>query len=199
MRYHRSDVVERALDVLDRYGLADLSMRRLAADLGVAPSALYHHVANKQTLLAAVADEILARGRRPRRTTAWDARVVEVCDELRDAMLAYRDGADVVATVHAFGLGAAGPTEELEEVLAGAGLDEALAAVASRTLLHYVFGHAHDEQTTLQAGSAGAIDRGPRDSTDFAAGLDLIIDGLRTRLGVTPGAGRRAATGGGPA
>ena len=197
MRYHRSDVVERALDVLDRYGLADLSMRRLAADLGVAPSALYHHVANKQTLLAAVADEILARGRRPRRTTAWDARVVEVCEELRDAMLAYRDGADVVATVHAFGLGADGPAEELEEVLLGAGLDEALAAVASRTLVHYVFGHAHDEQTTLQANSAGAIDRQPRDSTDFGVGLGIILDGVRSRLDLSPAAGRSAATGGG--
>ncbi len=182
MRYHRSDVVERALDVLDRYGLADLSMRRLAADLGVAPSAIYHHVANKQTLLAAVADEILARGRRTRRAIEWDARVVEVCDELRDAMLAYRDGADVVATVHAFGLGAAGPAEELDEILLETGLDDDLAAVATRTLLHYVFGHAHDEQTTLQANSAGAIDRRPRDSADFGLGLGLILDGLRSHL-----------------
>ncbi|WP_248582403.1 TetR/AcrR family transcriptional regulator C-terminal domain-containing protein [Nocardioides sp. InS609-2] len=182
MRYHRSDVVERALDVLDRYGLADLSMRRLAGDLGVAPSALYHHVANKQTLLAAVADEILARGRRTRRATDWDGRVIEVCDELRDSMLAFRDGADVVATVHAFGLGAAGPAEELDEILLDTGLDDDLAAVATRTLLHYVFGHAHDEQTTLQANSAGAIDRRPRDSADFQLGLGLILDGLRTHV-----------------
>ncbi len=182
MRYHRSDIVERALDVLDRYGLADLSMRRLAADLGVAPSALYHHVTNKQTLLAAVADEILVRGRRARSATTWDARVVEVCDELRDAMLAYRDGGDLVATAHAFGLGATGPAEELEEVLLESGLDGALAAVATRTLLHYVFGHVHDEQTTLQANSAGAIDRRPRDSADFGLGLGLILDGLRSHI-----------------
>jgi TetR/AcrR family tetracycline transcriptional repressor len=182
VRYRRSDVVERALEVLDRYGLADLSMRRLAADLGVAPSALYHHVANKQALLAAVADEILARGRRPRRTTAWDSLVVETCEELRDAMLAYRDGAEVVATVHAFGLGAAGPGEQLDEVLLAAGLPEGLARAASRTLLHYVFGHAADEQTTLQANSAGAIDRLPRDSADFGVGLGIILDGLRTHL-----------------
>lgn len=182
MRYHRSDVVDRALDVLDRFGLADLSMRRLAADLGVAPSALYHHVANKQTLLAAAADEILVRGRRPRRATGWDARVVEVCEELRDAMLAYRDGADVVLTVHAFGLGAAGPAQELDEILLGAGLGGDLAAVATRTLLHYVFGHAYDEQTALQANSAGAIDRQPRDSTDFGVGLGLVLDGLRAHV-----------------
>ena len=67
MRYHRGDVIDRALAVLDDYGLESLTMRRLAAELGVQPSALYHHVPNKQSLLAAVADEIVRRGRRPHR------------------------------------------------------------------------------------------------------------------------------------
>jgi TetR/AcrR family transcriptional regulator, tetracycline repressor protein len=61
MRHRREDVVGRALAVLDDYGLADLTMRRLGAELGVQPSALYHHFPNKQALLAAVADELLAR------------------------------------------------------------------------------------------------------------------------------------------
>ena len=66
MRYRRADVVDHAIAVLDAYGLADLTMRRLGAELGVQPSALYHHFANKQALLAAVADEILVRGARTR-------------------------------------------------------------------------------------------------------------------------------------
>src|SRR5262245_46920976 len=107
MRYRRADVVEQALGVLDSYGLADLTMRRLGSELGVQPSALYHHFANKQLLLAAVADEILARGARADRPDAWDDRVVATCAGLRDAMLAYRDGAELVATAYSFGLGAA--------------------------------------------------------------------------------------------
>src|SRR3954467_12463590 len=99
MRHRRSDVVASAIAMLDTYGLADLTMRRLGAELGVQPSALYHHFANKQTLLAAVADELLARGARGDRPAAWDDRMVAICAELRDAMLAYRDGAELVATV----------------------------------------------------------------------------------------------------
>lgn len=182
MRYHRSDVVERALEVLDEFGLESMTMRRLGSELGVQPSALYHHVANKQTLLALVADEILARGRRERRAQAWDGRVVELCRELRDAMLAYRDGAEVVATAWAFGLGAGGPAEELEEVLGDAGLPAELVHSAGRTLLHLVFGHAGEEQTALQASSAGAIDRTPVERDDFEVGLGLVLDGLRARL-----------------
>jgi len=182
MRYRRTDVVERALEVLDRYGLPDLTMRRLGTELGVQPSALYHHFANKQTLLAAVADEILARGRRPLpEAAAWEERAVAVCAGLRDAMLAYRDGAEVVATVHAFGLGAAGPAADLESTLRAAGLPDGLARTAARTLLHYVFGHVSEEQTHLQAGSAGAIADAPREASDFRTGLALVIDGIRLR------------------
>ena len=50
-RNRRVDVIDHAIGVLDEHGLAELSMRRLAADLGVRPSALYHHVANKEELL----------------------------------------------------------------------------------------------------------------------------------------------------
>ncbi len=181
MRNSRGDVVARALDVLDTYGLADLTMRRLGTELGVQPSALYHHFPNKQRLLAAVADEILARGRRGARPDAWDERVTTICAELRDAMLAYRDGAELVATVHAFELGASTPYDELVGALADAGLDTGLVPTAARTLLHFVFGHVLDEQTHLQAGSAGAIDGAPRGASDFTVGLGLVLDGIRVR------------------
>lgn len=181
MRNRREDVVSHAIAVLDRYGLADLTMRRLATELGVQPSALYHHFASKQALLAAVADELLARGRRPRAATGWDERVVETCTELREAMLAYRDGAEVVATVHAFGLGATEPGRELHEALAGAGLPDDVVPVAARTLLHFVFGHVAEEQTHLQASSAGAIGDAPREASDFPLGLDLVLGGIRAR------------------
>jgi TetR/AcrR family transcriptional regulator, tetracycline repressor protein len=181
VRYRRDDVVDRALGVLDAYGLADLTMRRLGTELGVQPSALYHHFSRKQELLAAVADEVLARGRRGPRPTAWDARVEAICTELRDAMLAYRDGAELVATVRSFGLGAATPYDELTRALDEGGLDDVQASVAARTLLHFVFGHAVDEQTHLQAGSAGAIDGEPREDSDFALGLGLVLDGIRQR------------------
>jgi TetR/AcrR family transcriptional regulator, tetracycline repressor protein len=183
MGYRQAEVVDRALVVLDTYGLADLTMRRLAGELGVQPSALYHHFPNKQQLLAAVADEILTRGRRTPRPAAWDARVESVCTELRDAMLAYRDGAELVATVRSFGLGAATPYDELAAALTDGGLDADLVPTASRTLLHFVFGHAVDEQTHLQAGSVGAIDDAPRDDSDFALGLTIVVDGIRALAG----------------
>lgn len=181
VRYHRADIIERAIGVLDAYGLADLSMRRLGSELGVQPSALYHHFANKQSLLAAVADEILARGSREWQADSWEDAVRETAREMRDAMLTYRDGAELVATVHAFGLGAAGPDKALSTLLTEADLPSGLVQVATSTLLHFVLGHVTEEQTHLQASSAGAIADGPRESSDFELGLSLIIDGVRSR------------------
>jgi len=189
MRYRGEDVVDRALVVLDDYGLADLTMRRLGSELGVQPSAVYHHFPSKQVLLAAVADEILARGARPPSEglpdAGWDDRARAACHTLRDACLAWTDGAEVVATARAFGLGARAPYDELVGVLVAGGLDDELAGTAARTLLHFVLGHALDEQTHRQAGSAGAIDSDPTTvdhAADFERGVDLVLAGLRSRV-----------------
>jgi AcrR family transcriptional regulator len=183
MTHRRTDVVEHALVVLDRYGLADLSMRRLAADLDVRPSALYWHFASKQELLAAVADEVLRRGERPLPEGPWDERVTAFAHQLRDAMLAYRDGAELVATAQAFGLGESDPVGRLVSLIG----DDALARVAASTVLHFVLGHVTDEQMNLQASSVGAIDDDPLVgrrgellmSTDtFATGLGIVVAGI---------------------
>ena len=179
MSHHRSDIVEQALEVLDRHGLADLSMRRLAADLGVQPSALYWHFANKQALLAAVADEVLRRGARPVADGSWADQVTEYAHQLRDAMLAYRDGGELVATAQAFGLGEADPVGRLIDLLRFD--DENLARIAASTVLHFVLGHVSDEQMNLQASSAGAIDDDPTARSDtFATGLGIVVAGIES-------------------
>ena len=74
-----------------------------------------------------------------------------------------------------FGLGASAPYDLLVEALGDLG---DLAPTAARTLLHYVYGHALDEQTRRQAAEVGAIDADPRES-DFAVGLGIVLAGLQ--------------------
>jgi AcrR family transcriptional regulator len=50
-----------ALALVDRDGLDALSMRKLAAELGVQAASLYSHVATKEDLLNDVANEIIGR------------------------------------------------------------------------------------------------------------------------------------------
>lgn len=182
MGHSRTDVVATALGVLDRYGLADLTMRRLGAELDVRASALYHHFPDKQHLLAAVADEILARRTPVPADLPWRDRVPAACRSLRDALLAWTDGAEVVATAQAYGLGADAAYGDLRAALDGAGLDDELAHTATRTLLHLVLGHTTAEQTHLQAVAAGALPDDPRLQPDFDLSVALVVDGVGARV-----------------
>src|SRR5512133_3804741 len=56
----RERVVAEALAVIAQDGVQALTMRTLAARLGVVPGALYHHVGNKQQLHDLVLDSVLA-------------------------------------------------------------------------------------------------------------------------------------------
>lgn len=168
MRNSLADVVAAALAVLDEHGLEFCSMRRVAAALHVQPSALYHHVPNKQSLLALMADEIVrqVRGDTP----------AELCESLRKALLAIRDGADVVATASAFRLGASGVEAALAAMVGSDG---------ARTLLLYTFGHAQATQTRLHAEAFGALPpaatenmSSPELDAEFTRGIAIILGGL---------------------
>lgn len=86
-------ITRTALDILSRYGLGDLSMRRLARELEVQPSALYWHVRDKQSLLVLISKSLKEE---------VDARCPATADplaaalSLRDVLLKYRDGAEIV-------------------------------------------------------------------------------------------------------
>src|SRR5438034_8475951 len=57
----RERIVTTALALIDAEGLAALSTRRLAAELGVSGPSLYNHFTTKDELLDAVADTIIAQ------------------------------------------------------------------------------------------------------------------------------------------
>jgi len=74
---NRERVLAAAVELADREGVEGLSMRRLAAELGVVPMALYKHVANKDELLDGMIDVVVAEIDPPRTDTDWKTAVRE--------------------------------------------------------------------------------------------------------------------------
>jgi AcrR family transcriptional regulator len=68
-------VLAAAVDHADAHGLAALSMRTLAAELGVVPMALYKHVAGKEELLDGMVDAVIAEFEPPDPGLDWQAAV----------------------------------------------------------------------------------------------------------------------------
>lgn len=177
-RGHSADDVARtALRILDDHGLPDLSMRRLAGALDVQPSALYWHFPNKQALLAELSDRIVGR-----MTSGPATDLAREAHALRDALLAWRDGAEVVSSTLAMGLGSSLARDRLAAAVAAAGFDADTARRGATTVLHYVLGFVWHEQQRLQYDSAGAREGASGlETDDFGFGLDLIAAGLRAR------------------
>jgi TetR/AcrR family transcriptional regulator, tetracycline repressor protein len=189
VQLHKRDVVEAATAILDDYGIADLTMRRLARELNVTPGALYWHFANKQQLLGAIADRILKSVDDV--PGGWRDRVVGVCGRLRDALLSHTDGAELVSASFA-----AGQSEAMAQILArlsaaaaDAGVEAGHAELAARTVVYYVLGFTADEQSRLQWDAAGAVlPEGQSVLTEdpsarFAFGLRLLVDGIAAHRG----------------
>lgn len=186
MQLHKRDVIDAATAILDNFGMADLTMRRLARELAVSPGALYWHFANKQELLGAVADRILQPALEPHVPPGWRDQIADGCHRLRDALLSHTDGAELVSASFAAGQSAA-MTEivtRLAAAAADAGVAGSDAELAARTVVYYVLGFTADEQSRLQWDAAGAtLPDGQsvltaEPSRRFAFGLTVLIEGL---------------------
>ncbi|MGO1544281.1 MAG: TetR/AcrR family transcriptional regulator [Gulosibacter sp.] len=174
VRHTRDDVLAMALRLLRECGLPELSMRALARELDVQPSALYWHFASKQLLLAGVAEEILS----PMNALDENADAAAVATVFRDAMLSVTDGAEVVVSTVALGLGADRAFERLRDALIREHHEFDRATSIATTLLHYCIGHTSHEQQRAQALRLGV----ELEDSPIMANKDSFLDGLHRIL-----------------
>ena len=64
-------IVATAIDILESDGPTALSMRRLAAELGVSTMSTYHHVESKEGLIEAIAERMVAEVASPDPNAHW--------------------------------------------------------------------------------------------------------------------------------
>jgi AcrR family transcriptional regulator len=205
MRLSREAVVTGAFAILDRYGLGDLTMRRLAAELGVQAGGLYWHFANKQTLLAAMSDVITGSITSERADSGpgggaeWRADLAGISDAFRRALLVHRDGAELVAAGYALRPGSGQPLESMIKIMDRAGLPDPEARAAAAALVHFVLGHAAEVQAHDQLRAAGALlqdhDQVPDAGEAFSVGLEIFLDGVAARCATTGQRSSRSSPG----
>jgi AcrR family transcriptional regulator len=84
-------IVDAACLIVERDGLSGLSMRKLGAELGVDPMAVYHHVAHKRELLALVTERTIGTMTPPDPTAPWDVRARQWAIRYWDVVVAHRE------------------------------------------------------------------------------------------------------------
>jgi AcrR family transcriptional regulator len=206
----RDRVVAEALVIIAADGAQALSMRALAARLGVVPGALYRHVRGKEQLLDFVLDAVL--GEVDCRTGAddhWAARVAVLADRLRAVLENHPGTSALLKTRDPLSPRSLDLGEAFLAPLLAAGLPGREAALAFRGLYDYTLGFALADPTSpaeqrlrdtstreqlhaffralpadrfpaLSACGLYAWD-GDRDQR-FGAGLETLLRGIEARL-----------------
>ncbi len=171
-----ADLVGAAVGILGEFGLADLSMRRVAAVLEVRPSALYWHVRDKQTLLGLVADRVLEQVTVPADSGDWIGDLRARAEAVHATLLSVRDSAELVSSTVALGLGGDRLRRILADPLARSGLSESEAAVLADAVLALLLGSSVMAQQRRQAEGLGVdLGSGPVPVADFAAMLTVLL------------------------
>ena len=210
-RLTRERVLYGAVAVADAAGIAGLTIRSLAQELGVKPMSVYHHVANKEEILDGIVDIVFSEIELPSYDGEWRAEMSKRAASARAvlrrhpwaitlldsrtspaaATLRHHDanigvlraaGFSVEMTAHAYAL--------IDSYVYGFALQEAalpferdtVAEVAEPMMELFTTGeYPHLVELTTEFVLQPGYDFG----NEFAFGLDLILDGLAR--GLSPG------------
>jgi len=205
----RERVLRSAVTLADSAGIAALTMRSLARELGVKPMSLYHYVANKGEILDGVVDVVFSEielpiaggdwhaelrrralsARRVLRLHSWSIGLLESRTVPGPATLRHHDavlgtlraaGFPVVLSAHAYAL--------LDSYIYGFTVQEAAlpfdrpdtpVAVAPRMLAHLQAG-AYPHLVELT--TEHILKPGYDFGDEFAFGLEIVLDALRRMI-----------------
>ena len=203
----RERVVAEALAVIAADGAGALSMRGLAARLGVVPGALYRHVRSKEQLCDLAADEVLAEvDTQSGHDRGWAAQVQVLARRLRAVLEDHPGIAALLKTRDPLGPHSLVLAEAFLAALQEAGLAARETAQAFSLVYDYTIGFALSDRTTVNeqrvhdpatrrqlreffrslpadqfpalVGLGEHVWSGNRDQR-FTAGLDTILAGLQ--------------------
>ena len=211
-------IVSAAMQLVDREGLTELSMRRLATELGTGTTTLYRYVTSKEEVLVLVADAIFAEVTYevPSTGVGWRELLGDLARSMR-ATMAEHPG---VATLFTLAVPIGPNSLRARDVILGAlrdrGFDRGLAADVYTTVAHQVLASVMQQQMIDYRGGQAIslrdfyrslpVDEYPHvveladeltsktTEEEFEFALQCLFDGVEIRLAATnAGRGRPEA------
>ncbi|MDT0305809.1 TetR/AcrR family transcriptional regulator [Streptomyces sp. DSM 44917] len=140
-RISRQEVVEKARRIVDEEGVGRLTMRRLAAEIGSTPMALYHHVRDKEELLVLLLDDYAERTlRRPEPPAHPRERIVTAAAAIHEVLAACPWIVEVLAADDLMSRSALWFVEQIVDGLVACGLSPERAVHGYRAIWYYTAG-----------------------------------------------------------
>jgi TetR/AcrR family tetracycline transcriptional repressor len=182
-------IVRTAMELLDESGFDAVTLRAVAARIGVRLNTVSWHVKTKARLHDLMADAVLAEIDLEGLPADWRERVSALAHRYRRALLSHRDGGRLVAGTFGSEPATLAAAETLVGALLDGGLDAAAAAWTCWTIIYFTLGLVQEEQAT-PGDLAEQVGRGGRFpslglvlphlvdadyETRFRFGLDLVL------------------------
>lgn len=176
-------ILDAALTLLAEHGADGVTIRGIAARVGVAPNAVYTYFPDKAAVLHGLVEQLLGRVNHDRfadPSLPWRDRIQALALELRAELLDHPGAVHLLLGTVLDGPNAVAVGQTLLAILADAGLDPASAADAAYLLNVHILGSV--------AFQVAGTDHHPRPSTPdsetprFLWCLNRILDGLAARV-----------------
>ena len=200
----RNRIVDAAVAFADEHGVEALSMRKLGAELDVEAMSLYNHVANKDDIYDGMIDYVFASIPLPDPDEDWKLAIRRIGMAGMDAFTLHPWVVKLLMVRGNFGPSAMRFTDRVIGVFTKAGFSDEDAHHAWQMLASHTMGYAFQQAAnpdtnhyTVGMGTeqfARMAEEFPNVTrlapllecceymTEFAFGLDIIIDGLAARL-----------------
>jgi AcrR family transcriptional regulator len=216
----RDDVLRAAVAIADRDGVTRLSMRSLAADLGVEAMSLYHHVSGKDAILDGMVDLVFGQIHRPVVGAEWATELRRRSVSGREVLLRHRWAVGLMDSRSAPGPETLRHHDAVIGCLRAGGFSVALAAHAFAVLDAHLYGFLVQELSLpfqdgadleelgrqilgaigpgelphfTELATEHALQPGYAFGDEFEWGLDLILEGLERRRAAEPTGGAESA------
>lgn len=191
----REDIVDAAVRIVEAGGYQEMSIRSLAAELGVAPMSLYRHIRDKDDLLDEVADRLLARVWRPAAgEDDWQTWLIEAAANLRRFLVTRPAALHVYLRHPVVSAAAVERMDAVMGVLRRTGLDEAAARSAYGAVHTYTIGFAALEasRSGWESGNGDVSGLARQlaaytSARQFMQGLRYLLEGIGRHVGTGPG------------
>jgi TetR/AcrR family transcriptional regulator, tetracycline repressor protein len=153
MKINRDMVTRAGLKLLNEAGLEQLTLRRLGVELNVQAATIYWHFKSKEELLDEMATTVLAESAEnlipARKSSDWRVWASTFGEGLRKTLLAYRDGARMVAGTRLTNTEYLKTTERIGKKMLEEGFSVRAAVVLFSTIYNYTLSFVMEEQAVF--------------------------------------------------
>ncbi|BDY30223.1 MULTISPECIES: TetR/AcrR family transcriptional regulator [Mycolicibacterium] len=170
----RASITTVARRIADDEGLDELSVRRVARELGTGAASLYRHITDRRQLLTLLAEDLAAGY--PLVEPGGDPldRLVAQWLAMHDYLVAHPWGAPLIADGEHTVSSAQPVVDRCMALFADVGLDEAVSRRAYRALWRLLIGH------LLSRHPFGHLQGAPPEGDDFEWAMRALLAGLGT-------------------